>query len=493
MAIALETIPPVVRTPGSFGEANPQPATIPSRTFRLLLVGLSDEAIADDDLPDGPVQMITPEDGFTTFGNDSVVGHQVEAAFANDRNSEIWALGVKETAGAVATHTITWTTGPATGPGVYHFVIGNRDYRVAIADADDDATGAAATAAAVNADPRALVTALSALGVTTLTVKQKGEYGIDIGVRLDLKRTTKAPGFTTDPAIAAGVAGTWVDHTAAQVLTAMGSRQYNNIVWLLDDSAEIAEMEIELDKRFGGMEQKEGVLFIGIVGDSAALLSATTTRNSPFSVLVPNDSSDTPPWIAASIMAAINAQVASADPALQKTGLPAIGFRTPFAESTVYNDRDTRDTLLENGVSTWKIRNDGTVEAERVVTTSRERNGVADDTYFDINPVEIFGLLRAEWNSTIAFKHGRKKLGDENGQYDPGQPIVTVKTLKGDHLMLAQSWERRGLIENGTAQSFVDGLIFVRNDTDPNRVDGITPVNLMNQLRVVATRFDFTV
>jgi len=66
---------------------------------------------------------------------------------------------------------------------------------------------------------------------------------------------------------------------------------------------------------------------------------------------------------------------------------------------------------------------------------------------------------------------------------------VTPKIMRAELIALFGDWERIGLVED--LDQFKTDLLVEINADDPNRLDVILPPNLVNQLRILATRIDF--
>ena len=66
---------------------------------------------------------------------------------------------------------------------------------------------------------------------------------------------------------------------------------------------------------------------------------------------------------------------------------------------------------------------------------------------------------------------------------------MTPSIARAEAIGLFREWENRGLVED--ADAFKSTLVVERNATDPNRLDFALPLDLVNQLRVMAARIDF--
>jgi phage tail sheath gpL-like len=66
---------------------------------------------------------------------------------------------------------------------------------------------------------------------------------------------------------------------------------------------------------------------------------------------------------------------------------------------------------------------------------------------------------------------------------------MTPKKMKAEMVALAGDWAELGLIESVT--QFKKDLVVDIDPNDPNRLNMILPPDLVNQLRVMASRIDF--
>ena len=124
------------------------------------------------------------------------------------------------------------------------------------------------------------------------------------------------------------------------------------------------------------------------------------------------------------------------------------------------------------------------------MTTYRTNEaGGSDPAYLDIETLMTLQYIRWDWRNYVLNKYPRHKLANDGTRYAPGQAIVTPLVMKAEAIAKFTDWESLGLVE-GFSQ-FKRDLIVERNASDPNRLDVLLPPNLVNQLRVCATKISF--
>lgn len=484
--ISFNQIPINLRTPGVYVEFDNSNAVkgLPGMPYKALLIG---QRLAAGTVAAGIQTRISSADQAKEyFGRASMLAQQAEAWFANNRFTELWAIGLDDNpAGNFATGTITMS-GPATESGTLNLYIGGRRIQVAITNGDDDATIAAAIAAAVNADAYLPANAAAALGVVTLTAIHKGLCGNDIDIRLNYYTGDKTPaGVTTAIVTMSGGSG---NPDVSSAITAMGDEWYNIITHPYTDAANLTALETELADRWGPMRSIEGHAFTATTGSQASLASLGDSRNNPHSTVIGTNGSPTTTWEFAAVVAAVTAYYGNIDP-----GRP---FQTltmkkvlPPAEAERFT-LEERNLLLFDGISTFTVDSGGLCRIERLITTYKENAfGTEDPSYLDVNTMLTLGYLRYSFRARFAQKFPRHKLADDSTRFGAGQAILTPKIAKAECFALFRQWEDKGLVEN--FDDFKANIIVERNTTDVNRLDLYLPPDLINQLRTTSAQLGF--
>lgn len=486
MTISFNEIPSNIRVPFVAVEISAENAVQGAvvQPYKMLVIG--QRLTAGTVAKHVPTRVTSAARAKTFFGQGSMLAHMLEKLFAVNDFTECWAVALDDDpAGVAASGTLT-VTGPATASGTIFIYVGGRRITVGVnsADAQDDI--AAAINTAINAAADLSVTSTVLANVVTLTAKHKGAAGNKIDVRLN---------YNTGEALPAGVAvavvamsGGTSNPVLDDAIAALGDVQYNIIVVPYTDAVSLTAIETELADRWGPLRQIEGVAFAADNGDHSALGTLGESRNSPFVSIAPSFGIPNTPWEVAASVAGVAAFYSNIDPARQFRGLalsgilaPATGDRFTFTE---------RNLLLYDGISSLAADAGGVVRIERLITTYKTNSVGADDpSYLDVMTPLLLGFLRYDFRNYILRKYPRHKLANDGTRYGAGQAIITPKQGKAEAITKFRQWEDLGFVEN--AEQFKRDLICERNATDPNRLDWLLPVDIVNNFMVGGVKIAF--
>jgi phage tail sheath gpL-like len=486
MPVQLQTIPSVL-TPGVYMEIDNSQAVqgTPGQRHVALLIGLrlSAGTIAAEVV----TPITSPVQGGEYFGRGSQLDQMIRGFKAANPNTELHAIALNEdVAGVKATCTLT-VTGTATEDGTLAYVWGGRRRTVAVTTGDDHEDVAAAIKAADDADGDSATTSAVLAGVVTVSAKHKGLYGNDLSIFANYYAGEKTPAGIAI-AITAFANGA-TDPDAGDAVAALGGdTQYHTIVTGFIAAANMLALEDEMVSRWSALRAIEGIVFAAFRGAYAASQSYGDARNSPYSSIMATGPSPTPPWVWASVYAAVCAASSSIDPAkpLQYLRLP--GLLPPLTAAQFI--RSERDLLLADGMATCLISGAGEVSIERARTTYQESpQAVEDPSYRDVETLRTLSYLRYSFGTRMRLKFGGAKIADDDTAFDPGQLVATPKVVRAETIALYEEWERAALVE-GTA-TFKAQLIVERDPDDTGRMLVFHPPNLVNQLRVMGARMAF--
>lgn len=493
MSISFNEIPINIRTFGQYIEIDNSRAVqgVPAQPHVALCIGqrLNGGTVAEA-IPT-LVGSADAAEGF--FGAGSQLAEMLRAFKKTNPFTELWAIALDDGMGATAgTQTIT-VTGPATADGEIALYIAGRRVAVAVSNADAATAIAAAIDTAIQAHAefaRMPFTSGAAAAVVTLTAQNKGAVANGIDVRVNYQPTEELPAGVTI-VIAAGVSGA-TDPVLATALTAMGDVQYHTIAVPYTDATSLTALEAELLTRWGPMEQKEGQAFAAALGTQGTLTTLGNTRNSQFLTIMStggsSGNSPTPVYVAAAIVAAVDAAQTEIDPARPRQTLVLTGMLAPQEDHRF--TRTERNTLLTDGIATNIVDGGGLVRVERIITTYQTNPlSIPDPSFLDITTLRTSARLRFDVRARIALKYPRHKLANDGTLFDPGQAVVTPSTIRSELISLFRFWEAIGLVER--FEQFKQDLIVERNATDVNRVDMRMSPDLMNQFRVFAGQVQF--
>ena len=406
--------------------------------------------------------------------------------FQNNTFTEVYGMAIDDAdAGVLATGTAT-VSGSATADGTVALMINGTLINAAVADLDDATAIGDSIAAAINADINLPVTAANVTGTVTFTSKNKGLNANDIDIQLNFNDGEVLPAGVSVTLV--GMASGATNPDVSEIIALLGDEWYNVIVMPWTDATNLIAVEIEMANRFTAMRMIDGVVFVGKTGTLGELASFGNTRNSPHvSCMNCHKLLTTPEEFAAGTAGQL-ASAASVDPARPFQTLPINGIVAPKVV-----DRFTieeRNSLLFDGISTYKVDSGGVVRIERAITMYQKNVQDAPDiAYLDTNTMFTLMYLRWDFRTTIQTRYPRAKLADDGVRVASGQQIITPKIGKAEAISKFRAWELQGLVEN--IDQFKNDLQCYRSLGDPNRLEWVLPPDLMNQFRVGSTLLQF--
>lgn len=491
MPISFNEIPSNIRVPLVYIEFDNTRAVqgTPAISHKILVIGqrLSTGTV----LAGVPTRITSDAQAEDAFGRGSMLAEMLKALRAANRYTETWAIALDDDAAATEATGNIDTSGTATESGTLNVYVGGRRVRVGVTSADTGEAVATALAAAINADDTLPVTA-AVNGVTLtqvdLTARNKGEAANDLDLRVNYYQGERTPAGIT-VAITA-MAGGAANPDIADAIAVMGEEWWNTLVMPYTDIANLDALEAELLDRWGPLRMIDGIAYTAYQGTHAETGTFGEGRNGHLVTCMGTGASPTPPWIWAAVYAGTAAFSITNDPARPLQTLALDGILPPALE-----DRWTmeeRNLLLYDGISTYSVDAGGRVLIERAITTYQENAyGVADTSYLDVTTPATLSYLRYATRARITQKFPRHKLADDGTRFGAGQAIVTPSIIRAELLALFRELEEQGLVED--FEQYKTDLIVERNASDPNRVDVMSPPNLVNQLRVFAEQIQFIV
>lgn len=483
-------IPAALRVPGWYIEFDNRLAG--NSVFQGKLLVLGQKLVTGTATALVPVRVTNPEQADQLFGRGSMLAEQFRAIKAVDIYTETWALPLADAGLSVkAAGSVLVTAGPGETRPLALYIAGYRVWCEMTAGATAAAT-AQAIAEAINSDDRVPVTA-AVDGTTPAKVNLTCRWGGETGNSISLDDSVKGEQRPT------GLALTCVPPTGGAVnpdlvpaVAAMGDEWWNWLCLPYTDITSLEVIEAEMASRYGPMRQKGGRAFAAYRGSHAATSTLGSGRNSPHVTIMGMGGSFSAPWVWAAVNAIVGAKSLATDPArpLQRLAMPGlIGPR----EGQRWNDAE-RNLLLYDGIATFTVATDGTVQIERQVTTYQENSaGIADDSYLDIETPETLERIRYEVRSTFAQKYPRHKLAEDTDRalYDPSLPVMTPKVCKAELLSLyrqvfmgERAWVR-------DYEGYKTSLQVSIDPDDPNRLNVIDQPMLVGQYRVHAQQTQF--
>ncbi len=484
MGIQFNSIPVLVRTPGSYLEFDNSRAVngLFTTPHKILVVG--QRLAAGSVLANVPTRIYSGDQARLNFGNGSMLAGMCRAAREANPTTEMWAVALDDAgAGVAATGTVTLTGAP-TSNGTLVLYVGGVRIAVTVTVGQSLTVIAGNVVAAINSFISSPVTAANAAGVITITFRHKGEIGntYDLRVNYGFNETTPAGLAVTIVAMSGGL----TNPDVATAIAAVASTWFQTWICPYTDATNIGKFETELALRFGPLAQMEGQIFAASQGSVGTVNALGVSRNSPHLTILGMGKSPTLPYIAAAIVGAVDA--AEPDPARPRQTLPLPGILPPLVQERF--SQPERDSMLQSGVSTFVVDDGGNVMVERLITTYKTNSlGFTDYSYLNVETMRTIGYFRYDIRATIASKFPRHKLADDGTQFSAGQAIVTPVLIRMELLHRFRIWESNGLAEN--FEQFSRDLIVQRDDVDRDRINAIIPPDTVNQFRIFAGAVQF--
>ena len=432
------------------------------------------------------VKLVSAPAADSKFGVGSQLAEMVRASFKANSYTERWAIPLADNdAGAKASGTIT-LGGASTADGTLNIWVGGRRVQVGVASGAELADIAADVAAAINADSRNACTATAVDAVVTLICKHAGLWGNDLDMRLNYYSDETLPAGLT--AVVVAMSGGTANPVLDDAIAALGDRQFHYIALPYTDAASLTAIKNELADRWGPLRPYDGIAFTAAPGTSSELSAIGDSHNSPHLCIMGSGLSPSRPDCWAAVVAATAAYYLNINPARPcqtltlKTLLPPSELdRFTFSE---------RNTLLYDGISTFRINDDGDCLIERLVTTyNLNAQGIEDYAYRDVNTLANLSDFRAQLRAMLANSFPRYSLASNDTEVSAGSTVVRPKDIWAKIVALCKSLETAGQLQD--VDGFKDEIVVELSDSDNSRVDILLPVKLIAQLRVIAVKTQF--
>lgn len=462
-----------------------------SSETRMVLLG---HGLSAGTLADGGLALCgSVNEARALAGRGSMLESMFIRARRNAPSQEIW-LGRVAEATTAQVRTVTIGTVPAAG-GQGVLSIAGEDVSIDIAAGASASAVATALAAAINAYFNAITkislpfTATAATNVVTLTARHKGTYATGIDINVPLLEGANA--FTGILTFAIGTAGAGTPDVAA-VLAAMGDDPFEIVVSAFGDDSNRTKLD-DFHKAAGGRwsyaQQLYGHVFYPKTDTVANLVTSALAKDSwhvTMMPLMPAASGMARPdyeWVTA-LTAAIAPYLDGGSDgrvSVNQSGIVVVDMIAP-RDRDYWLDYPTRDSLLKNGVSTWKVDRSGNVLIDKIITQQQTTNGVPDTALRDIQAVFQITYALKFFRSELAYEFSNKAIVDDN----PAnlEALVTPKDIKATLVNSSVKLARRGVLE--ASQDVLDTISVTRNADNPNRVDIVLPINRANPLDIFA-------
>ncbi len=501
--IPFKYYPSTNRVPGVYSELNNSLANTGQANMRALIIGqMTAAGIA---VPGTALLSAGVGDAQTQFGINSVAAQMVQFYRLSDTFGELWVLPVADAGGGIAASGTITPTGPATGNGNIALYIGashiNPAIPVPVTTGMTAVQIGAAIAAAINAVTTCPVTAVASgtTGVVTVTAVNKGLLGNSIDMRVNYLGTANGEvlpagvGITfTGTAAGTGtlLAGGSLNPTLTTALANLaGDQTFDFIINPYTDATSLAAMTAFLNDqtgRWSWTQELFGGAWSAYRGTLSALNTFGNTLNDQHTQIMGLYDSPTPDYLWATDVAANCAVSLRSNPAVPLQELALNVFAPPLASRFNIGERNT---LLYDGVATFKVSSSGTVQTDRICTTyQKNASGAPDNSYLDTETLYTLQYIIRDLRTFISSAYTSMILVANGTPIPFGSPMVTAQTVLASVVGRYQSYCNQGLAQN--AQQFAQTA--QAQNAGNGQVSLLLPIMVANQLRTVAMLVEFT-
>lgn len=496
MAIRIDEVPANWAVPGSYTQVRARKSgqTLAGMPLRVLLIGVLSSKGTGQALKVYP-NITNAAAAAVLSGPGSAAAQMVSAFLADAPYSVVDLLLVAPADGATAAVWTVTPTGPATAAGTAALEINGYRVPAVITNGMTAAQIGAALQSgwtdALSAKTGCTLALDAATGNLTLTAIDTGAWTNDIDVRTSTRYGDGVAGVGLEITAKTQGAGT-PDITDA--LSLVSKTWYTDMAWITADQPNLAVLATEASRRFNAMVKLDTHVYVGLRATYGAALALSEMQNSKFSSILAANSARFAPWEAAGSLCAVASAALNTDPArqLRTLALTALAGRGP--DDADQFDDAMRNVLLNNGISTFLVQQDGTVQLERVVTCNLlDDTGLPDKDWQDIMSPKVATRVRYEWNTYVTQTWPRAKLADDGSPLanKTGSNVVTCSTLGLSWVGQSALYADAGWIDD--VDTLSQQAVFERDATDRNRVNSQLIINRMGSLMVVANSLEMQV
>ncbi|KAF1040285.1 MAG: hypothetical protein GAK35_03539 [Herbaspirillum frisingense] len=492
--ISFPNIPGNLRVPLFYADLDPSRANSGSSTQRALVIG----QITSSGTATPNVATISQgvSEAKTLGGQGSMLAQMIAAYRAADSFGEMWQLPLADDAAAVAASGSVSFSAQANATGVLSLYIAGQLVNMTVSASMTVAQLATNLVAAISALPDLPVTAAvdgTTASKVNLTAKNKGAAAGDIDLQLNYRGSLG--GEATPAGLGVSITAMTGGATNPALVTALanlGDKEFDFIVLPYTDSASLDAIKAFLSTKTGRWSWSSmlyGHAFAAFRGTLAQATTLGTARNDEHVSILPFNGSPTPAYVWAADLAATAAVSLRADCArpLQTLAMSTV-LAPPLEKRFSISDRNV---LLWDGMSTFTVAADGTVQLDNIITTyQKNASGVLDDSMLEVEAMYNAAYILRQLRADVTTKFARMKLVSDETRVLPGTNTTQPKLIRAAQIAKYKEMEDNGFAQNSA--KFAENLIVQQSSSNPNRVNVLYPAVLMNQLRVFAVLFQYT-
>jgi phage tail sheath gpL-like len=482
MSVLFNNIPGNLLVPFFYAEVN-SGGTPFQGNARVVLIG---QKLAAGTAPAGtvigPIQNEREADAF--FGVGSMVSSMFRIARRNAPFQPLWVLPLAEPAGAKAAGSLTFTAPGITGAGIL-WLLGRRV--VFQVNAADTASAVCLKAvAAINAANLPFVAAQNGTtpGKCDVTARHFGTISNGQEMTFATDESNVLNGTNTTVVALSGGTGA---PDLVTPLASLGDQEYDFLCGPYSDATSLNAIRDFLDDsagRWSPIQQLYGHYFTAQVGTLSGLVTYGDTRNDQHATVLGTQRSPTPEWEwAAAACGMASAHLADAPEVSRPLQTLVLSGVMPPRDRGVWWDIVDRQALYSDGIAGYKVRSDGLVAIDRLVTTyQKTAAGVADGTFRDVETMFQLMFVVRYFKTAVSNRHSRQALADDN-PFNLAE-IATPKSVRNTLVHAYNDLVALGVLEK--SDLFSQYVVVERDLNDANRLNAFLPVDVVNQLRVFA-------
>lgn len=489
MAINFTYYPESNRVPGVFVEMDPSQANTATVLQRSLLLGqILSTGTAE---PDEPILVQSLAQVQQLCGRGSMLAAMAQRYLQRDVFGALYLLPLEDNDAGVAATSEIKVVGVATANGTLNLYIGGQRVQQRVNVGDTALVVTTALVATINGNPDLPVKLVQDEGLATgtLTAKNAGQSGNDIVLQQDYLGPAggeyPVPGITlTLPPFTGGTANPDI----VDALGNLASEPFDFIALPYTDTTSLNAMKDFLADDVGRWSWEQmvyGGAFSAYRGTLGQCTAFGQTRNDQHMSIMSYQDSPDPPWIWTVETMAEAANSLRVDPGLPLQYIGTTLKAPPIASRWTVGERNT---LLYDGMSTFRVGDDGTVIIERMCTTYQKNlAGAVDDSYLDVETMYGLMFVARDLANYLLTRYARKKLVSDTTQILAGSNCVNSLMIKASTISEYRALESGGYVQNSA--------IFAKNVIVENAGRGLVkilaPVDLVNQLRQIAILLQF--
>jgi phage tail sheath gpL-like len=435
-----------------------------------------------------PVLVASELEADRLFGAGSALAQMVRNGFLNRPSGEYWAAPMPDPTGAVAaTGSIALAALPGGGiAGPCIVEIGGVQVVSAATRADTLDQVGTAFAAAITAALVEVTAAYDAVAKEVdLTARHPGALGNDIDIYIPPQDNAIAP-IATVTAMAGGAA-TPSQAQWATLLANLGDEEFDTWAQPWSDTVSLDAIKAEMDERWHDNQQVYGHMITAKKATVGALSAFGSARNNSHESIIGYAGSPTSPhlWCASAAAIASFHLTDSNNGEISRPlrTLALKGVKPPRTRIDRFT-KSNKETLLFDGISTFDVMRDGTVQIDRIITTySQSPAGAIDWTWLNINQIYQAMFVVRSMRNAVLNAHARQGLASTD-RFDLEaivSPAEARATLIHEYVRL----ESQGVVEN--SELFALLVTVERNAVEADMLDVGLPFDVVNQLHVFRT------